>query len=298
MKTLRNFFALFVMGALVLASCEKKNEGGAAVDPAPAPGEDEPEVVFPDILPTIDAPGAGNITIAIYTPSNTCNGAILVGAGVGEGGTDDWDPAAKNHPFEKLNGEERWYTITIPYTPALGVKVVAVPSEGDAAWGTQWGMITDEAENVVLLDGTAILDNSENDGEVKASGFNDGEVVFIGIKEWKAAPCAERNKAGKATFTLTAPALPEGAQVGIVGAITPELNWNITSPILMTKGEGNTWTAEAEVGDACAYKYFVSLDGTWTDANWAISEDGGDRQMPLDLKANDTVEAWVGLPAE
>lgn len=297
MKTLRNFFALFVMGALVLASCEKKNEGGPAVDPAPGPGEDESEVVFPDILPTIDAPGAGNITIAIYTPSNTCNGAILVGAGVGEGGTDDWDPAAKNHPFEKLNGEERWYTITIPYTPALGVKVVAVPSEGDAAWGTQWGMITDEAENVVLLDGTAILDNSENDGEVKASGFNDGEVVFIGIKEWKSAPCAERNKAGKALFTAKVDEnFPADAILGVVGFINEQQKWdNNDSPLLLEKGEGNVWTLETDVFAVCEYKYRASLDG---GATWIWSE-GNNIQMALDLKPVDSpVFNFKPAPAE
>lgn len=294
MKTLRNFFALFVMGALVLASCEKKNEGGPAVDPAPGPGEDEPEVVFPDIMPVIDAPGAGNITIAVYAPSNTCGGIIIAG------NFNNYTPSDVTYAFTKLEGEDRWWTITLPYAADFDGKVIALTQDGKGSWDTQWGLNSpeDELENVVKLAGECTFVGDLNPKEVKVQSIPDGTVVFIGIKEWKTAPCAERNKAGKATFTLTAPALPEGAQVGIVGAITPELNWNITSPILMTKGEGNTWTAEAEVGDACAYKYFVSLDGTWTDANWNISEEGGDRQMPLDLKANDTVEAWVGIPTE
>ncbi len=295
MKTLRNFFALLVMGSLVLASCEKKNEGGAAVDPAPAPGEDEPEVVFPEIMPAVNTPAADSVTIAIYVPSNTCNGAILVGAGVGEGGADDWNPGAKNNPFAPLAGEEGWYTITIAHNDALGVKAIALTAEGNADWATQWGMNTADGDNVVVLAGAGTLDNSENDGEVKLNSLNAGEVVFIGIKEWKSAPCVERNKAGEASFTLTAAALPEGAVVGIVGKISEELNWDINNPIIMTAGENNTWTATAAVGDACEYKYFFSLDGTWS---WDLGEDGGNRQMPLDLKANDTVEAWKGLPTE
>jgi hypothetical protein len=290
MKTLKNFFALLVMGSLVLASCEKKNEGGAAVDPAPAPGEDEPEVVFPEIMPAVDAPGAGNITVAIYVPSNTCNGVILTGS------FDGYKPGEKLHPFTPLAGEDRWFTITMPYSADFAAKAIALTAEGVADWGTQWGMNipSDEIENVVILAGEAVL-TEENGGEQKLTAVPDGTVVYIGIKEWKSAPCVERNKAGEATFTLTAAALPEGAVVGIVGKISDELNWDINNPIIMTAGENNTWSATAAVGASCEYKYFFSLDGTWS---WDLGEDGGNRQMPLDLKANDTVEAWKGLPAE
>ena len=118
----------------------------------------------------------------------------------------------------------------------------------------------EEIENVVILSGEAVL-TEENGGEQKLTAVPDGTVVFVGIKEWKSAPCVERNKAGEATFTLTAAPLPEGAVVGIVGDLSAELSWNINAPIVMTAGENNTWTATAEVKDACVYKYFFSLDG-------------------------------------
>jgi hypothetical protein len=125
----------------------------------------------------------------------------------------------------------------------------------------------------------------------------DGSVVYIGIKEWKSAPCVPRNKAGLATFTLTvATPLPEGSVVGIVGSINEYQNWDIFNPIIMTQN-GNTYTATYTVGDDCRYKYAYSLDGGYT-WDWNFMEDGNDREMPLDLNAVDTVEYWTNLPYE
>lgn len=290
MKTLKKFFGLFVMAAFVLVSCDKENE--PTPDPTPTPDDEEEVVVFPDIMPAVDAPEAGNITIAIYVPENTCNGVILTGS------FDGYNPGAKEYPFTKLEGEDRWYTITVPYASDFAAKAIALTAEGTAAWATQWGMNipAEEIENVVILSGEAVL-TEENGGEQKLTAVPDGTVVFVGIKEWKSAPCVERNKAGQATFTLTAAPLPEGAVVGIVGDLSADLSWNINAPIVMTAGENNTWTATAEVKDACVYKYFFSLDGgaSWS---WDLGEDGGDRNMALDLKAVDTVEVWKGLPTE
>jgi hypothetical protein len=260
------------------------------------------EVDFPEIMPTLNAPSKDSVTIAVYVPSNTCNGLVLVGAGVGPNGTDDWGPGDKKNPFKQVdpelaNGEDRWYSITIAFNDALGVKAIALTKDGLADWGTQWGKNTDDDENVVLLQGAATIDNSENDGEVKLKPTEAGSIVFVGIKAWKAAPCVERNQAGIAIFTLTAPALPEGAVVGIVGNLSSEQNWNIESPIIMTQN-GNTYTATCTVGDACEYKYVYSLDGgvTWS---WDyIEEIYKNREMPLDLNAVDTVEEWIGIPAE
>lgn len=48
------------------------------------------------------------------------------------------------------------------------------------------------------------------------------------------------------------------------------------------------------VAAACQYKYFIRLidGGEWS---WDNGEDGGNRVMPLDLKAVDTVDAWKGV---
>lgn len=301
MKALKKFFALFVMGAFVFAACEKPktaDNAGANNDAT----EEEEEVVsdFPEIMPAVATPDAGSVTIALYVPANTCNGVILVGAGVGEGGSDDWAPGDKKNPFTALEGEENWYTITIPHNDALAVKAIAVSSTDAAAWATQWGMNTQEEDgtpietNVVILSGPGSLDNSENQGEVKLSGLSAGAVTFVGVKAWKSAPCEERNQAGEATFTLTAPELPEGAVVGIVGDIREGLSWAVEQAIPMTKVDANTWTATTEVKAACVYKYVYALDGV--TFSWTTEEDGSDRQMALDLKPVDTVTAWKGLP--
>jgi hypothetical protein len=243
-------------------------------------------------MPIIDAPSKDSVTIAIYVPEGTCNGAILVGSFNG------YNPGDQTYKFKQIQGEDpRWLVVTAPFAEDLAVKAIALTEEGKSDWGTQWGMnIADKSiENVVILGDAGALEE-EHGGEQKLTKIPAGTIAYIGIKEWKSAPCVERNKAGDATFTLTAVApLPEGSVVGIVGKLSDSLNWNINSPVIMEQN-GNTYTATYSVGDACEYKYFFSLDGTsWS---WDLGEDGGNRQMPLDLNAVDTVEEWIGIPAE
>ena len=102
----------------------------------------------------------------------------------------------------------------------------------------------------------------------------------------------EVNPAGEATFTLTANNLPEGYEIGIVGKLEVG-EWDINNPVVMTKAD-SVYTATANVLEACEYKYFVRpTGGAWS---WDFGEDGGNRKMPVDLKAVDTVDAWK-LPA-
>lgn len=294
MKALKKFFALFVMGAFVFAACEKQNPTTPGSNGGSATEEEEEEVTdeFPTIMPAVAEPAADQITIAIYVPQGTCNGAVLVGSFNG------YNVGDQTYKFEKVENEDRWYQVTVAYADDFAAKAIALNEAGKSDWGTQWGMnIPDkQIENLVILGGDAVL-VEENGGEQKLTAVPAGSKVFLGIKEWKSAPCAPRNQAGPATWTLTATGLPEGAVVGIVGALNADLNWAIGTPIVMTPGENNVWTAAAEVQEACEYKYFVSLDGgiTW---DWGIGEDGGNRQMSLDNNAVDTVEAWVGIPTE
>ena len=260
--------------------------------------EDEVPSDFPKTLPYIEEPGTGYITIAIYVPEETCNGAILVGAGIDGGSDADWTPQEKNNPFTELYHEDRWYTITLPYSDYLSVKAIAINESGVADWWYQWGKNIPEEniENVVFLQGEGMLEE-ENGGEQLLTQVPDGSVVYIGIKEWKSAPCVPRNKAGLATFTLTAATpLPEGSVVGIVGSINEYQYWDIFNPIIMTQN-GNTYTATYTVGDDCQYKYAYSLDGGY-NWDWNYMEKGNNREMPLDLNAVDTVEYWTNLPYE
>lgn len=257
--------------------------------------EEEVYSDFPETLPEIMVPAKDSVTIAIYVPEGTCNGAILAGS------INYYNVSDLTYKFKEIAHEdERWLVVTAPYEDDLRVKAIAITESGVSDWYTQWGMnIFDKnIENVVILQGEGVLEE-ENGGEQILTSIPNGSVIYIGIKEWKEAPCIPRNKAGLATFTLTATApLPEGSVVGIVGNINEEeLYWNIGNPIIMTKGVGNTWTAKVAVPDKFMYKYVYSLDGgfTWS---WDYIEDGYNREMPLDLNAVDTVEEWKGLPYE
>ena len=249
---------------------------------------------FVEEQPTIEAPGAGKVTIALQAPKGTCNGIVLVGAGVKEDGSDDWTPANKAHQFVAVEGTVTWYTITLNYKENLAVKAIAITEAGVADWGTQWGMnIEGEAENVIVLSENATIDNSENGGEVKVTEFTDGEVVYVQVKAWKSEPCTPKNEAGTATFTLTSASVPANAVVGVIGNLN---NWDLASVVEMTAGEGGVYTATVEVPAACEYKYILNIAGA--GYSWDTAEDGGNRQMALDLKANDTVEKWLGVAAE
>lgn len=282
--------ALFA-GALAMVSCEKTPQNPPVVDDG-----GNTEVVLEE-APALEAPGEGKVTIAVRAPKGTCNGLVAVGAATNEDGSDDWNPGAQTKKFTKVENTDTWYQITLPANPGMAVKVIAITEAGVADWGTQWGMnIEGEDPNVEILEGsTGALDNSENGGEVKLVELAENTVVFVNVVAWKSEPCVPKNEAGVASFTLDATTLPEGYEVGIVGNF-PDKNWDIANPIVMTKGEGNVYTAiEVAVSAAQEYKYFVRpVGGEWS---WDFGEDGGNRQMPLDLKANDKVETWK-LPAE
>lgn len=293
MKTNKLMLAAMLLGALAMVSCKKTGN-----DPEKPDKKDTTSVVVPDLEeePVIVAPGAGKVIVAVRVPQGTCNGMIAVGAATNEDGTDDWAPADKKKPFVAVEGTETWYQITLPANPGIGVKVIALAEDGTADWGTQWGMnVEGEEPNVTIVNGEGTIDASENGGEVKLTELKENTVVFVDVKAWKTSPCTPKNEAGIASFTLTANNLPEGYEVGIVGKVN-NLEWDITAPVVMTKGEGNVYTAtDVPVAAACQYKYFVRLidGGEWS---WDYGMDGGNLVMPLDLKAVDTVDAWK-LPA-
>lgn len=292
MKTNKLMLAAMLFGAVAMVSCKKTGN-----DPEKPGTKDTTSVVVPDLEeePVIAAPGAGKVIVAVRAPQGTCNGMIAVGAATNDDGTDDWTPGDKKKPFDPVEGTETWYKVTLPANPGIGVKVIALAEDGTADWGTQWGMnVEGEEPNVTIVSGEGTIDATENGGEVKLTELKENTVVFVDVKAWKTSPCTPKNEAGIASFTLTANNLPEGYEVGIVGKVN-NLDWDITAPVVMTKGEGNVYTAtNVPVAAACQYKYFIRLidGGEWS---WDNGEDGGNRVMPLDLKAVDTVDAWKGV---
>jgi len=244
-----------------------------------------------ECLPLVNTPEAGYITIAVCVPEETCNGLIAVGAAINEDATDDWNPAEKKHPFEKVEGTATWYQITLKNNPDMVIKVIALTADGIADWATQWGMNKEgEDPNVIVLSGEATIDASENGGEVKLTAMDNATLVFVDVVAWKSKPCDERNKEGLATFTLTSTTVPANAKVGIIGNLN---NWDLATVIEMTAGENGVYTAEAQVPASCEYKYILNV--AEAGYSWDTAEDGGNRQMALDLKAVDTVEKWNGV---
>ncbi len=244
-----------------------------------------------ECLPFVNTPEAGYITIAVCVPEGTCNGLIAVGAAINEDATDDWSPADKKHPFERVEGTATWYQITLMNNPGMAVKVIALTADGIADWATQWGMNKEgEDPNVIVLSGEATIDASENGGEVKLTAMDNADLVYVDVVAWKSQPCIERNKEGLATFTLTSTTVPANAKVGIIGNLN---NWDLATVIEMTASENGVYTAEAQVPASCEYKYILNV--AEAGYSWYTAENGGNRQMSLDLKAVDTVENWYGI---
>ncbi|MDR0619011.1 MAG: Ig-like domain-containing protein [Bacteroidales bacterium] len=257
-------------------------------------------VVALEPMPEVANPAAGFTTIALRAPEGTCNGVIMVGAGFGENCADDWSPESKNNSFTKVEGTETWYTITVPYCSNLAGKACAVADDNTSSWSYQWGRnATDDGDNVTILQGAGEfeLENATDgkNGEPKMSGFADGAVVYVDVKSWQMAPCAPKNPAGTATFTMTTTVpLPEGAEVGIVGNLAVG-DWDIANVVVMSF-DGTTYTATVDVKSGCQYKYAYRLTES-DEWSWDNMEDGGNRVMDVSNNAVDVVTEWAGVAA-
>ena len=279
MKNLKYFVGVLALATLALTSCDP-------VVPPIVPPIDPP--VELEEAPVLKAPAAGKVIIAVRVPEGTCNGIVARGA---NGAELEWGGGVE---FTKVEGKETWYQLELSYATDMQVKVLAKAEDGTIDWGTQWGMnVEGETPNVTFVAETTAEFALENGGEVKLINCPDASVLYIDVVAWKSAPCVPKNAAGTATFTLTATNVPAGATIGLVGNF-PEKDWAIAEPFVLTKGAGDVYTATVEVGAAQEYKYFLKLAaGEWS---WDVSEDGGNRQMPLDLKAVDEVSVWKGVP--
>ena len=248
-------------------------------------------VDIPETMPILSNPGEGKTTLCVYIPNSDCEEAIPYAIGELPGG--GWENI-EELKMKRCEGRKYWWEVTLD----------ALNEEN----ATNFKFRMDDGANTWIYEPKATYEDIPTDylkvkeyetKNLVAIADCDNQVLYIKCGKWN-TPCIERNQAGTATFTLTAPALPEGAVVGIVGAIREDLGyWDIAEAIPMTKGEGNKWTATADVQKNCEYKYIVSLDGgvTWL---WDYCEYGDNRFMPLDLIAIDTIESWwfEEIPAE
>ena len=286
----------FVAVAMTLASCSKDEPKKPVVPVVPGNQTEELEE-----QPSIAAPAAGKVTIAVRVPAGTtCNGIVAVGSNGAE--LLDWALASRKE-FTAVSGTDTWYSITLTYAPDMAVKVIAVPRAGLASldWGTQWGVNKkDGVPNVTFvepLSTTAVFTPGDAD-EVQLTTLSDQDVVYIDVAAWKSAPCVAKNAAGSVVFNVTVPeTTPLTASVMLVGNFAVPNNWNLSATgLLMTNNGNRTYTITTDVPAACEYKYVVSADGTTWD--WANEEvfTTSNRSMPLDLKVNDVVTAWKAEP--
>jgi len=252
-------------------------------------GDDKPIVIPPgddEAQPVVEAV-EGKIVLVMQVPKVDCNVSYCL-----TGNFAGWTtPSGDCEKFTLVEGKTTWYSIVLD-KPEEGTSLVVqgavIQSDGTSGWEYQWKNGTLE-----VLEGDADFVDNGFDAFINLEFLASATVVYIKVGEWRTAPCLniEKNKAGTATFTLTATNVPEGATIGVVGNF-PERNWDITNPFVMTFA-GGKYTATIEVGDAQEYKYFLKVAGGEWD--WAVSEDGGNRHMPVSLKAVDEVNAWVGL---
>ncbi len=291
MKKVKFLFVALAALSLAFASCSsdepKKTDSETPVDSTL------------EEIPTIAKPAAGFVTVAVRIPAGSiCQGLVAVGSN----GTTElgWTPTAGN-PLTKVTGTDTWYSITLTYSADMAVKVIAVPEAGLASttWSTQWGMNTTTTTNVTFvepLSTTAVLDNSENSGEVKLTTLSDQDVVYIDVAAWKSAPCVAKNAAGTATFKVTVPATtPANASVSVVGSwgASGDAEYWTLGAVVMTRNTDGTYSLTKDVPASFQYKYVVSADGTtWSwDNQFATQFD-----MPVSLSAVDVVTAWAADP--
>lgn len=156
--------------------------------------------------PIVNAPEAGKTTMVVYVPENThSNGIYAVGT------VNSWaEKDTETCKFTKVEGDDtgRWYQLTVDYAADMAIKVCAIPSKPAlAGWSFQWGKNVDDKDpdpaitedNVVTLKGTVTIE-LENQGQPKATGFEDGGVVFMQIKAWAADPNIKEEPATAISF--------------------------------------------------------------------------------------------------
>ena len=285
MKANKFMLAGMLVAALAMVGCEPKNpaddnNGGNGQDSTAV----DSTVVDPtEDYPIVDAPSASEVTIVLYTTEEISHG-LTMKACFG-------DNAQTN--FEAVEAYDNWYKVTVALQEdgSFDGKACLLNAEGSVGenWLYQW-------KNFYVMDQSATIAEAMADMGPDKLHISATGVVYVVVEEWQQNPGTKLNEAGVASFTLTANSLPEGFEVGIVGMVN-DLNWDITKPVVMTKGENNVWTAtNVPVAAACQYKYFVRKieGGEWS---WDFGEDGGNRFMPFSMEAVDVVDTWK-LPEE
>ena len=284
MKANKLFWALAsVFAVFALASCDGKDNQEPGDTPAGDEEEEEEEVEAQPI--GIENPGSGKTTLVVYIPNSACADATpyVIGSLPGDG---SWTNV-EDLKMTRCEGKKEWWQVTVEALNAENATNFKFRMD-DGANGWKF----EPKQTYVAFDANYLAIKADEDKNLIAIADCDDQVLFIECGEW-ATPCKETNKAGKAVITVTAPEVPAGYTVGVVGSFA-EAAWDLAAGVRpMTAGEG-VYTLEVEVPESFEFKVLISEDGaTWS---WDLGQSSNDNYaMGLDLKANITIEAWKGL---
>ena len=275
MKANKFMLVALFMGALAMVSCDPKPVNPPVVD-------DEEEEVVIEEQPLLEAPGEGKVTIAVRVPAQLCNGSFVVIPG----SLTDWgtgNAVEKGQATELVEGTTTWYAGTFAWDVDKAFKIAHCDENGEWKWEYQ-------AAAGELLEGDVTLKDDVITNDITINKGN--QVIYVSVSAWSSSPCVEMNKAGKATFNLTATGFAAEAQFAVAGNFEGDGKfWACPPPaehIMTAKGEGK-YTLEIEVPAGFQYKYLVARDG----ATWEWFTPDPNLNMPLDLVTNDTAAEVV-----
>ena len=251
MKLNKLMFAALAIGALTLASCEKKKD--PIVIP-PTPTEDVPEV---------EKPAEGYVTIVINIPEGTeCNGIYLKG----NLGGDDWSgentyvgleaanvPADQAVRFEAIENSKKWFKATFKLGEGGLQGKICLKYEGDGSWQGQAINVTLDETNT-----TVALESISGEGQFVIAAGAPAGVLYLNIGGWNKSECAtvvltERH------VVLIVPTNDCGFEIpSIVGSFN---DWNATEIAMTAVEEGVKYEARVQAEDNDQFKIAGSVSG-------------------------------------
>lgn len=233
--------------------------------------------------PSLEAPGAGKVTICVRAPKAMCGYLVVPGT------ITDWNPGdGANKALTLVDGTTTWYAGTFDWEDGVKYTFKVAATDADGVWSWDYQLANGE-----LIEGDC---SPELTADITIN--KDNQVIYISVTEFSVDPCGELAPAGLATFNLTATGFPEGTEFGIAGNFA-EGGWACppTPENTLTLKDG-VYTGQIEVPAVFTYKYLVKLP----DADWAWWTPDPNLIMPTNLITNDTtvyeVPAEEEAPAE
>jgi hypothetical protein len=170
-----------------------------------------------------------------------------------------------------------WYAGTFDWGQDKAFKIAHCDENGQWKWEYQ-------AAGGELIEGDVTLKEGVITNDITIN--SDNQVIYVSVSDWSASPCKEMNKAGKATFNLTATGFAAEAQFAVAGNFEGDHFWQCppAEQNIMTSLGGGKYTLEVEVPAGFQYKYLVARDG----ATWEWFTPDPNLNMPLNMVANDT----------